>query len=298
MSETPNLPEFVKQRMQQISEKKNIPMEEILHEYMTIFNDPFVQSDPQFKSDSDRHMYALRILIGRLLFRPPVKEFEVVPIGIRGKRITKKGMALSVVYALVRDNMGARLRRIIMRNSDADNYKNITLFAKYRVKLALFNPNDQQGDLLADYRAKWSNPQLLTIEPIELLEQKLGFKRITISEVPNNLSRITSVGYVDDMDWRIIRGVIVRKASGKRDDGTEWGVYAIIDETMTDVEETVTEDGRVIYGGFSVWLDPMLMEFDVESECDFAGIVRQTTSGDYSMEAFVVLPVHARQIEI
>ena len=283
-----DLPDFVLQKFNMIRNKTQLTLEEILEEYKTIFFDPFVQQDPQFKSDYDRHLYSVRVLIGRLLFRPPVKEYDVIPIGIRGKRVTKSGTVMSIIYALVKFPEGTKLTRIIMRNSQADDYKNITLFSLYKVKLGML----QGGDLIADFRTKWENPQLVPLDPYKVLE-KLNVKRITIAEAPQNPSKVTSSGFVDELDWRVIRGIIIRKNQGVRPDGTEWGVYTIIDETV-EAEEVITEDGRYIMPGFSVWVDPVLMDYDVESECDFVGTVRQTKSGDYVMDCFLILPVHAK----
>ena len=285
------LPEYVKQRFYQIQQRTGLAIDDILKEYEEIFFDEFVQTDPQFKTDNDRHLYSIRVLVGRLIFRPPVREYEVVPIGLRGKRITKTGMAMSVIYGLVKDKGATALRRIVLRNSNADDYKNITLFAKYKVKLGTL----QGGDLIADFRTRWENPKLIPVEPAKILE-KLGIKRITIAEVPNNLSRITSTGYVDELDWRIIRGFILRRNTGQREDGTQWGVYTIFDDTV-QAEEQITEDGKYIMPGFSVWLDPVLMDYDVESECDFVGTVRATKDGSsYVMDCYLVLPVYAKQI--
>lgn len=275
-----------------IQERTGLSQEEILKEYENIFFDEFVQKDPQFRNDHERHLYSIRVLLGRLLFRPPVKEYEVIPIGIRGKRITKNGTAMSVIYGLVKTSQGVELKRIVLRNGNADDYKNIVLFARYKVKLSMLSG----GDLIADFRTKWENPQVISVDPYKILE-RLGVKRITIAEAPQYPSRISSTGYVDELDWRIIRGLIIRRNQGVRPDGTEWGVYTIIDETV-NAEEIITEDGRYIMPGFTVWVDPILMEYDVESECDFVGTVRQQKSGDWVMDGFLILPVHAKQIQV
>jgi len=285
------LPNFVRDKFFMIQEKTGLAQEEILREYEQIFFDEFVQKDPQFRSDYDRHLYSIRVLMGRLIFRPPVREYEVIPIGIRGKRITKSGVAMSVVYGLVKTPQGVELKRIVMRNSNADDYKDIVLFARYNVKLGMLSG----GDLMADLRTRWESPQIISVDPYKILE-KLGVKRITIAEAPQHPSRIGSTGYVDELDWRMIRGLIIRMNRGVRPDGSEWGVYTIIDETVS-AEEVITEDGKYIMPGFSVWVDPMLMEYDVESECDFVGTIRQQKDGSYVMDGFLILPVHAKQIQ-
>ena len=287
-----SLPRFVQEKFVLIQQRTGLTQEEILQEYEQIFFDEFVQNDPQFRNDYEKHLYSIRVLMGRLIFRPPAKEYEVIPLGIRGKRITKNGTAMSIIYGLVKTPNGTELKRIVMRNSNADDYKNIVVNppSLYKVKLGML----QGGDLIADFRTKWENPKMLGVDIYKILE-RLGVKKITIAEAPQNLSRITSTGYVDELDWRMIRGLIIRANKGTRADGTEWGVYTIIDETIS-AEEVITEDGKYIMPGFSVWVDPILMEYDVESECDFVGTIRQQKDGSFVMDCFLVLPVHAKQM--
>jgi len=283
------LPDFVLQRIQLISQKTGISVKEITGEYLEIFRDPFIQEDPQFTSDEERHRYAAAVLRARDFARPPGREYEIIPIGFSGKRLTETGTPMSTVYVLVKDSRGVKLKRLVLRDEMADLYKVITLFAKYKVKLGEFS----SGDLVADNRAKFNNPVKLKLSPQDILA-KIGVQRVAnLKQTKNFISKIGSDGYVVETDWKVVRGIIVRAYRGTRKDGTEFGVYTIVDDSLED-EPIVTPDGKVIPPGFSVWVAPEQMIYAVESECDFAGTIQVGSDKQPFMNAYLVIPVHAR----
>ena len=284
------LPDFVERRIQEINQKTGISINELKKEYLEIFNDPFVQDDEQLTTDEERHKYCVAVLKGRYLARRPVKEYEIVPIGISGKRITKSGVPQSVIFALVRERNKVKLRRIVLRDEIADAYKEISLFAKYKVKLGSFS----SGDLVGDNRTKFESPARLKIKPIDVLE-KLKIPRIPkLADAGKFLSKRDSTGYIDETDWKIVRGIIVRENRGSRKDGTEYGVYSIVDDSLED-EPIVDENGNIVPPVFTVWIAPELMVYALESECDFIGtILVDDKTKEVYMNAYLVLPVHAK----
>ena len=87
----------------------------------------------------------------------------------------------------------------------------------------------------------------------------------------------------------------------KSDAEKEWGRYTIIDDSISI--GTVTPDGEV-QKGFTVWLSPILMNYEKYSECLFLGnlIERKPTNEqlkkdpnlkpEVSMNAYCVIPIH------
>jgi hypothetical protein len=289
MSQNMNFPDFVLERVKTISQRTEISEEEILRDYEELFSDPFIQQDPQFQTEEERHRYAVAVLWTRYISRPPVREYEIIPIGFSPLRTTKTGGEMASLFALVKTPNGVKLKRIVLRGEMTEKRKEITLFCKYVPKLGEFS----SGDLIADNRSKFENPVKIALEPHQMLE-RLGIKRINIKQAEKFPSQVGSDGYINTTDWRIIRGIIVRANRGTRDDGTEWGVYTIADETVND-EPVVTPDGRILRPGFTCWVAPEFMIYEEESECDFVGTVQiDRKTGEPFMNAYLILPIHAK----
>jgi len=285
-------PENVMKKITEISSRTSIEQDEIKREYEELFNDPFLQEDPQFKTDEERHRYAIAVLWTRYISRPPAQLKEIIPIGYSGVRMTRSGVPMSNLFVLVKQGGETKLRRVVLRGDLVDLRQQIALFAKYNVRLGELS----SGDLIADSRSKFENPVALKIEPSKVLNH-LGFQRVSIKDLDKYPSRVDSTGYVDTTDWRIVRGIIVNQKKGKRDDGTEYGVITLSDETV-DSEPRVTPDGRVLRPGLTVWVAPELMIYDVESEVDVAGTVQiGQKTGEPFVNAYTILPVHAKEVK-
>ncbi len=287
-----NYPEDVSKKIKDISRRSEVGEPELKEEYDKLFNDPWVQEDEQFKTDSERHNFAINVLWSRYMSKPPMKPYEAIPIGHSGLRLTRSGKTpMSNLFALVKYGRDTKLKRIVLRNESAELYKEIGLFCKYTVRLGEFSKGN---DLIADNRTKFVDPVALKLTPADILE-KLNPKRVTIKDAKKFPSRIDSTGYIDTLDWRVTRGIIIRSQQGERDDGTSYGVYTLSNITV-DGEPRVTPDGRVLRPGLTVWIAPELMTFEDESEVDTVGTIqinKKTT--EPSMNAYLVVPVHARE---
>jgi len=289
------LPSFVLEKIRTICERSEFSEEEIKKDYLEIFQNPFIQQDPQFTSDEERHRYASAVLWTRYVSRPPVAEFEIIPIGFDGKRISRAGNPTSTIFVLSKEKNGVKLRRVSCPREVATLYRDVTLFAKYNVKLGQFRGG---GDFIADNRTKFEHPILLRLKPNEIMEKfgpKLGIKRVTVKEAEKFPSVKRSDGYTDLTDWRVVRGIIVREARGTRDDETEWAMYIISDESV-NAEPTVAPDGTIIQPGMPVWHPPEMHVYRVESECDFYGTIVLNEEGRPRMNCYLILPVHAQKI--
>lgn len=284
-------PEAVTKRVEEISRRTEIDEAEILREYEELFNDPFIQEDPQFTTDEERHQYAIAVLWTRYISRPPVKNYEVIPIGFSGLRIARSGIPMSNLFTFIKYGNDVKLKRVVLRDETADSYKEIVLCSKYNVKLGEFSKGN---DLIADNRSKFHDPVALKLTPSEILK-RLNPKRVAIKDAKKFPSRMDSTGFIDTLDWRVVRGIIVGDYRGKRDDGTDFGVYTLSDETI-DSEPKVTPDGKILRPGFTVWIAPELMNYEREGEIDAIGTIGiNRKTGEPSMNAFLLVPVHARE---
>lgn len=286
------LPEFVKEKLKEMSQKTRLSLEDIVDEYAAIFNDDFIQNDPQFQNDEERHKYVLRALKIRLMTMPPVKKYTLIPVGYSDVRLTKKGQRMSTIFAVVvEQGKRPKLRRIVAMDKYAEIFQEIELFAKYDVKLG----ENRYGDLIVDSRTRFNNPEFLDIEPLQLL-QSLGIPVIRIADAAKHKSLRGSDGYLIETDWRGVKGIIARKVVGKRKDGTLFGLYVVGDDSIDISQESVRES--VVTQGFPVFAPPHQMKYSELSECYFFGTVDiDNRTNEPFMNCYLILPVHAWEDE-
>ena len=55
----------IMEKIKKIHEATEIPVEKLESEYLEFLNDPFIKTDPQFKTDAEREEYASAILMTR-----------------------------------------------------------------------------------------------------------------------------------------------------------------------------------------------------------------------------------------
>ena len=287
------LPDFVDEGLKKICRISETPMEEVHRDYMELLNDDFVQKDPQFESDEDRYQYSLGVLHSRYVARPPMKTFTIMPVGYTGTRIARSsGQPNCTISVLVKGER--KIRRVVCRGELADQYLKINLFHSYTVRLGEFKSG---VDLIADNRSKFESPVKVNKKPAEMME-KLNVKRISIADATKYPSaqrpgQKKGRTYVDQSDWRVVRGIVVRTYRGQRDDETVYGAYTIADHTVNG-EPLVLDDGTIVRPGFTVWVHPSHMTYSDEDEIDAFGTVTINKDGDAQMNAFLILPVHIR----
>lgn len=287
-----SLPKFVEEGLLKICKISEAPYEEVHKAFVELYNDDFVQKDPQFQSDQDRHEYSIQVLHTRYVARPPLKKFVIIPIGFTGLRIARSsGHPNCNIAVMVKGDK--KIRRIVCRGEQSDQYRKISLFHQYTVNCGQF----KSGDLIADNRTKFENPVRLDIKPADMMK-KIGVKRILISDAakfPSAQRKGQKKGrtFIDRSDWRCVRGVIVRDFRGEREDGTLYGCYTIADSSVSG-DPTVLDDGTVIQPGFTVWTDPSHMVYNVEDQVDCYGTVNINKDGDPQMNGLLILPVHVR----
>ena len=265
-----------------IAQIRQIPQEELVKAYLDIYNSPFVQTDPSFIDDQSRIDYSLAVLWNRYMLRPPVREVEIVPIGISPPRLTKSGELMANLFVLCPSSK--RPIRLVLRGKEMiSRVKTIVLGAKYKIKVGQFS----SGDLIADERTVFDDPEGLDIT-LEQIMERLGIPEVScLADLPKYPSKIEESGFVDLSDWRKMKGVIIRANKGQRKDGTDFFVYTIADTSLEP-----TEQG---YIGVTVWTDESQFIYRPEDEVVVYGTVQVKDKGDVSVNGYLILPKHVRK---
>jgi len=289
MSQT-ELPEFVKKKLEYLSQKIGVSFEQLESRYWEIYNDPWLQQDPSFRTPDERHAYAVRILWVEAVSRPPSKEFYVIPFGYTGVRISKSsGVPMSRIYVLQKDGDQWKKNVIVCKEKHAYLYRDIRLFYLYKAKLF-----DTGGVLMPNYDTSFNDPKPLNLDPLTLVIKSVGVDVFKLIDVHKHVSRKQN-GFIDEFDIKGLYGIVVRWRKGKRQDGTEYGFYVVSDDSV-GLEDTADEEGRIIPAQFTVWIAPELVKYDERSEIFVYGTVSVGSDGVPFMNAYGVIPIHARPI--
>jgi len=263
-----------------IAQARGIPIEELKRAYDEIYKSPFVQTDPSFLSDEDRIHYVLSVMWTRYMLRPPVKEVEIVPIGVSAPRYTKAGELMANLYVLTPSSKSPV--RLVLRGKEmVERRKGIAFGAKYRVKAGQLS----SGDLMADERTVFDDPEGLEISLQQILDGLNIPKVPDLASLPKHLSRLEG-GYVDDSDWRRVSGIILRANKGQRKDGSTFCVFTIADTSIVPSEK---------FAGITVWVDETQFTYGVEDEIEVYGTVQQKQDGECFLNGYLVLPKHVRR---
>lgn len=283
------IPDFAKNKIQDIRQRTGIALEEIMRDYKEVFNDPVTDARIDTSGPhtvEDKHKYTCMALWNSYIARPPAEGYTVVPIGHTSMRKAKSsGNVYSTIYALIKGDDG--IQRIVCNGSRvAEQYKQVSLFQQYEVKLGQF----KGGDYSADDRTKWTNPKRF-MNP-EKIMSRLEIPKHTVHELRNYPSQQRSDGYTDRTDWRCVEGFVARKQTFQRKDGTKGGVYTISDESCWDDEPQVNSQGDVIPPGLTCWTPPSLMVYEMNDVIRLYGSVNLQDNNEAQMNAYSIVPVH------
>lgn len=305
------LPDFVKQGLSEIMQKTGISQETLVKEYIDRINDPWVTKDPQFKTDEERARYCIGIMTSRHINMPPVKEHTIIVLGFEKKRLTKANVPRRNMFVADRELAGIKKRRLVLQDTMSDIVLDVPLFAYYpKILLGQF----QNGDLTADKRSSFVNPEIRRDDPMVLFEKILGTPRTTINQIYTEKEqcmvkdqqgrdvptmRLRNAAkfdgkYIDSLDWRIIRGYVLDAKKGIGKDGIPWGQYIIGDDSIKN--EIVEQDGIVRSPSITGWTSPELVVYAIDSECDFVGYLQEDKERKISFNVVSVVPVHAREL--
>jgi len=290
----------IEKKLEEIATGSSIDLDTLKAEYEEFLKQDWLQTE-DFVDDDDRHQYAMTFFHKEYVLRSPVEPRTIIPIGVDPVKTSQKGNIYSSIYAL---DGKAQVRRISLRGKEGANLTGqVNFFSKYKdVKLGQFG---EDGDWSADDRADFSDPIQIAMKPKELVSKmKPEPARTNIKEAINNLSKRGSDGYTVKTDWKVVRGLI--KSEWRKPDGDEYnesGSYRLSDMSISSDDNLVTDDGRVIPPGMTVWVSPKLMQFPVDSMVDCIGTVEERRdkngkpTGEVSMNAAVVVGIHTPPVQ-
>jgi hypothetical protein len=259
-------PDYVRERLERLSQTFNVPMEELWREFENYLKDPFVQSDPQFRTDDDRYRYVLELLWVIHAAQPPTETIYFIALGYLEPRATK-GEPTSRIYGLAKKPKTEKMERsvILARGSLADLYQQVIPFKVYKLKVATMRR--AENVFLATPQTRFDEAKPLNMDPQEFIRRELKVPIVRLADVPNALSRKVD-RYVDEFDWRSLVGIVVRKNFGTRPDGRNWAVYTVSDDSLSS--DYVSND-VIVPTAFTVWVPYTMMRYDVDSKLFFLG---------------------------
>jgi len=287
-------PNYVVERVRKISSTFGVPEEQVWDMFNTYINDPFVKTDPQFRTDDDRYKYVLEVLWVVYASQPPTETIIFISIGYTDLRITKQG-PISRIYGLAKRKGQEKFSRavIICRGSQANSVDEVIPFRVYKVKVSSFGKSENV--FFSTSQTKFSDPQPLAIDPIEFITREVGVPVLRLSDVASNLSRKQD-GYVDEFDWKGIVGIVVRYNYGTRPSGSKWAVYTICDDSLTS--NYISSEGIIVPTAFTVWVPYNMLKYDVDSKLFFVGTLTYGEDKVAFMNSILVYPVIAKPLTV
>ena len=290
------LPEFVKNKIEYLSSRTGRGFDELVSMFRRIYED--IERDASlatsFATEEEKLAYCLRILHIRVLARPSMKEFYVIPFGIREARIRKNTGTISCrVYCLVKKEKSWEKTILMGRGMYADLWKDVQIYPFQFYKIRAI---DRGWFLDAGPGTEFTEPiKPIDMDPIKFLTRQVGVKVFKLKDIYNNLSRMKDEKFVDELDIKGIYGIVMDYRVGTSPSGTKWAFYIISDDSI-DVD-MVDEQGRVIPSQITVWVPYTLVKYAPDSELFFYGTVRVSPDGVPFMRAIGIVPIHPKPIE-
>ncbi len=298
-----SLPNFIENKISEVCQITGKPDAEIRAVYQAILKETVdkPKNKNAFKTDEELHSYCGRILFVRTVMRTSDAEAEIIPIGAGGTRVTKKGELQDKIYALLQEveKPGSpSVRTIMCMREFAKLPSSVTYYAQYRD----FVQPGKNGMYWASENTKFANPTMIALSTKQIWD-KLKIPTITTkqAEQEEHLSRVQSDGYVDELDFKLIKATVGRSNKGKREDETEFAVYTVIDDTTDMTKQTTGPDGKTIGPGYTVWMPPFLPLYPIESECWFLGTTRKAVKKNtkivqFSMQGIYIHPTYSEEM--
>lgn len=237
--------EFIKE----VAAGCSVDEEEVRTEWDVVASDDFIPTAlASGQLDEEQALtYIKSSVASRFTSLAPAVEHNFVAIGFSNARKPRGGTELySELFCLFAElDSAPKIRRINVKG-DVYVYKNIswdppTYFEGVRLS------SYQDGGFGADRRAVFGEGTLTNPE-----DDYLAFvPKIKISEIPKNLAKqkpgAKGSSWEDSSDWRAITGIVVLNSAkgGERQDGGEWGMFEVNDNSMfspvnTDAKTVLT----------------------------------------------------------
>lgn len=285
-----NVPDSVKKKIKSLSKKHDKDPRELIKNYKDIWDEPIVQDDSQFDSDEERHEYCIRRLQIETASGPSAEEEVVIPIGYTETQASSSGDDMCRIFMWLPEKEEKSTLVCKGKGNQAELWKQVDLFNKYNVRIS-----SGDGVYFSDETTEFGSPKPIEHNPVNFLEGVVGVEKITIAETPKKPSQLQEgTEYLDQLDLRMIEGMVLSHNSGKRSDGSEYAVYTLGDESISE-ESGTTEDGKVIPKQFTVWVPPSMLKYGKGSEIIVVGSV--TRAKEPQMNSYCVIPKRAVPIE-
>lgn len=258
-------PEYVKERIKKIAETFRIEEAQVWEQFKQYLNDPFVKSDPQFKTDDDRYRYVLELLWVLYAAQPPAEQVIFISLGYTDVRMTQQG-PVSRIYGLAKAKGDKSFKRavIVCKGPQADLIKQVIPLRVYKVKVARVAKADNV--FFATNQTQFTDPQPLPLDPIEFITNEVKVPVVKLADAASNMSKRQGK-YVDEFDWRALVGIVVRYNFGTRPSGGKWAVYTVSDDSLTG--NYISPEGYIVPTAFTVWVPYDMMKYDVDSKLLF-----------------------------
>ena len=281
-------------------ERKGYDPHKILEEMQSIAKDPNILSD--FGNDlAAAWAYAAeRVYVRHLAKKENVvvaKKF--IPIGVDCIRVIQKTrvegseaaqpIKRSSMLALIQfeGEKAVELKEIVCRGPLAEIVNSVELYKVYQDVVL----SDRGYFLEVNQQTTLNSSAISSLDPLDVI-RRLGVRKVKMSEMIDNLSRIDESGYVDRLDLRYFEGIVVRNPRrGEKASGSQYGVYDVSDGTVEDT--IVAPDGSaIVQTTISVWCSPRFAVFGEESKLGFLGTLQAGRKDRVVfMNAYYVLPL-------
>jgi len=306
------------QKLEAISKQHGITTKELMIEYLKIYNSGFVAHAP---SEPFRQEWAGKLLYSNWYNRPPLKDRNVIPVGIG--TVNKFEGSEAYQRLLAYDEATEKMIGISITQKALGIAEDIVFGEYYEaVKIGV----TQQGTFQIDDRTELPDPtEFLGGEGApenldELLTEYLKVKTITMQDLENSrnwskkFKTQTSRGErenVVETDWKIIRGAVINSNSefeqGGRGSGFKRGRLMFTDATV--LEDKILRDGTVLPTQMLAWVDTRFL-FPQGTICDVYGTVdlnkftrkNRNTGKDekvsqFQMNAYLVNALYIGEVE-
>jgi len=284
-------PEYVRERVKRIAETFRVEEAQVWEQFKQYLSDPFVRSDPQFKTDDDRYRYVLELLWVLYAAQPPAEQIIFISLGYTDVRLTQQG-PLSRIYGLAKAKGDKSFKRavIVCRGPQADLVKQVIPLRVYKLRVARMARADNV--FFATSQTQFSEPQPLPVDPLDFIGRELGVPVLRLADVASNLSKKQGK-YVDEFDWRVLVGIVVRYNFGTRPSGGKWAVYTVSDDSLTS--NYISPEGYIVPTAFTVWVPFDMMKYDVDSKLLFRWLGNGERGGQGGVyERLLGLPNHSQ----
>ena len=287
------VPEDIKAKIKNLSEKFDVSMDELKARFKEILNE-----DETIASMDVEMEVKMRVAVATLISEYVKSTGQGVDFAIRAIsksniRKTKTNRTVADVYAIVKE-MGDEVE------DEEIGYATITMWDDAVNDLPKIQPNEMYKATLGKKKAPFgfllsSNDQsnFSKSNGLDLPELKEFFKENIFDDTGMSEEEIND--YEDDMkilipkadlhvadpknnnDIRVIKAMVIRPRKGQDVNGKEWASYGITDKHS--IEE------------FTAWCSPDMMKYGIGSECYFVGnISKRKSDGSLSMNTHFIIP--------